>query len=390
MILGILQRSGLLARLRGAWKADIDSVAKPVRKDLRQLTQRMETAERALDQSGAAPVGKDVRLLLKRLEAVERELEQTREMARSSDRLVTQLKLTTTLNERQRRLIAELPRVLDERRVTEHVRDAIAAAPLLTDPYEHIVVERLLPDDVYDLILEAIPPIAFFSHQDPIKRNIRFPLGFGPELSTRVWDFFDNTIARGAIRTTVLEKFDGPLQRHFDSIFGPEFRARANDLRQSVSGGRLMLRAPGYHLGPHRDPKRSMLTCLLYLARPDDSEVYGTQIFRVADDSDATYKQTYYPEQDGHACELVKVVPFRANTMLAFLNSRGAHGATIPADAPSDLQRYAYQFYIAPENDDLAALIEALPPARQALWQEKGALPSDARILLSSPGGARL
>ena len=60
-----------------------------------------------------------------------------------------------------------------------------------------------------------------------------------------------------------------------------------------------MLRRPGYYLGPHRDPKRAMLTCLLYLAREGDSEAHGTQIFRVRDDGEASYKQTYYPEDEG-------------------------------------------------------------------------------------------
>jgi hypothetical protein len=135
-----------------------------------------------------------------------------------------------------------------------------------------------------------------------------------------------------------------------------------------------MLRSRGYHLGPHRDPKRSMLTCLLYLARPGDDDAHGTQIFRVTNDADAGYKQTYYPEQEGHACELVKVVPFRANSMLVFLNARGAHGATIPPDAPAELERYSYQFYIAPQNQALAALIKALPADRRRRWQNKSAL----------------
>jgi hypothetical protein len=172
----------------------------------------------------------------------------------------------------------------------------------------------------------------------------------------------------------VLDRFHQPLQRHFDSVFGPAFRERANALPQSVSGGRLMLRCRGYHLDPHRDPKRSMLTCLLYLARPGDNEAYGTQIFRVANDVDASYKQTYYPQQLGHACELVKVVPFRANSMLVFLNSRGAHGATIPTDAPADVARYSYQFYIAPRNEELASLIKSLPADRRRMWQSKSEL----------------
>jgi hypothetical protein len=169
-----------------------------------------------------------------------------------------------------------------------------------------------------------------------------------------VWGVFDDVI-RQSIRVTVRDKFEAPLQRHFDEVFGPAFREQANAMPQSAQAGRLMLRVPGYHLDPHRDPKHTLLTCLLYLARPGDSESYGTQIFRVTGDTDASYQQTYYPAQEG----------------LVFLNSRGAHGATIPADAPAGLERYSYQFYVAPLNDTLSALIKSLPAHRRVRWRSK-------------------
>ncbi len=128
----------------------------------------------------------------------------------------------------------------------------------------------MLPDAFYELLIRAIPPVEFFHDRDPIKQHLTFPMEFGPQLSAVAWDYMDGVIARRIIRPAVLEKFHDPLQRHFASMFGPAFVERANALPQSVHGGRLMLRRPGYHLGPHRDPKRAMLTCLLYLARPGD------------------------------------------------------------------------------------------------------------------------
>jgi hypothetical protein len=345
MFQSILLRSGLLRRLRASWKSDVDAAAKPLRKEVRQLASRVEQ--------------------------LERELAETSTRARHADRIATQLKLTAALNDRQRSVMAGLPRLLDEQRITCHIRAAVESATLLTEPYEHAIVERLLPDDVYQLLIDTIPPPPFFHDRDPIKRDIRFPMEFGPTVTAMVWGFFDEVIARRAIRAAVLDKFHEPLQRHFDALFGRAFREHANALPQSVSGGRLMLRSPGYHLDPHRDPKHTMLTCLLYLARPGDSETYGTQIFRVAGDTDASYKQTYYPQQEGHTCELVKVVPFRANCMLVFLNSRGAHGATIPADAPANVERYSYQFYIAPQREPLSSLIKLLPADRRAMWRNK-------------------
>lgn len=342
---GIVRRISARLRLDRLWKPDLDAATSSLRTDVRRLTKRIEHLEDHL--RGAS------------------------ELARRAERAYTQVRLVSVLNRQQRQEIDQLPALLDEERIGEHIRRAVAAAPMLRDPYEHIVVERVLPEAVYNLLISAIPPVEFFDDRDPIKQNLLFPMDFGPTLSAAAWEFMDDVIARRVIRPAVLEKFHEPLQRHFASLFGPAFAERANVLPQAVSGGRLMLRRPGYHLGPHRDPKHSMLTCLLYLARDGDSDTYGTQIFRVFDDEESGYKQTYYPEEEGRKCELVKVVPFRPNTMLVNLNSRGAHGATIPPDAPADLERYTYQFYVAPAKDALAALVKSLPTARRAMWRSK-------------------
>jgi hypothetical protein len=316
-------------------------------------------------------VRKDVRLLLSQGEALQASLEHTRQLAARADRIAAQMKLAAVLNREQGQTIARANELLDTRRVASHVCAAIESAPILFEPYEHMVVDALLPSDVYDLLIDAIPPEPFFDDHDPIKRNLRFPMELGPTLSAMVWGFFGDVVTDQMIRPAVIERFADPLQRHYASIFGPEYRARATALPHRVNSGRLMLRRRGYHLDPHRDPKHSMLTCLVYFARPGDDEAFGTQIFSVANDGDADYKQTYYPEQAGHTCTLVKVVPFRPNRMLVFLNSRGAHGATIPADAPESLVRYSYQFYIGPEKDALGTLIRQLPDAHRRMWQSK-------------------
>ena len=75
--------------------------------------------------------------------------------------------------------------------------------------------------------------------------------------------------------------------------------------------------------------------------------------------------------QQRRPSELAAEAPFRPNTLLVFLNARGAHGATIPADAGEDLERYSYQFYVVPENAALGSLIRKLPPERRTMWQNK-------------------
>jgi hypothetical protein len=348
MLGNLLRRTKLGERIRLALRHDADEAMKPLRKELRRLARDVEVLQTAL--------------------------QDTARRAARGDRSSAQLRLILELNDQQRDRLATLPALLDQERLQAHVARAVAASPLRSEPFEHVVVDAVLPAPVYDLLLAAIPPEPFFQDHDRIKQDLHFPITFGPALPMTVWNFVDAVLARQVIQPAVLHKFHDPLQGHFDTVFGPSFREQANALPQLSSGGRLMLRRAGYHLDPHRDPKRSMLTCLLYLARPGDSEAHGTQLFRVIGDREASYKQTYYPEADGQRCELTAVVPFRPNTMLVFMNSRGAHGATIPADAGDGVERYSYQFYVAPENEALGALIRGLPRERRTMWQNKNKL----------------
>jgi hypothetical protein len=360
---GLLARRMGLDALRKGLKDDMRSKVDPLRADVKHLTHQLEQ------------LTKQVERMTKRLEKLEEAREQEKRAAQPAVRQVLSKaeiqQLLSTLDEKQRNRVAQLPALLDSPRIVAHVRRAVQDATLHLDPYPHVVVENLVPDDVYAVMLEAIPPPPLFSQRDPIKQNLRVPMDFGPLLAQRVWQFVDEVVLRQGVQPALVEKMKDPLVRHYDTIFGPAFRERAMGMPLEFTGGRLMLRRPGYHLGPHRDPKRSIATCLLYFARPNDREDFGTEIYRVFDDAEASYTQTYYPDQEGSRSELVKVVPYRPNSMLAFLNSHGAHGANIPRDAPAELERYSCQFYLGPEGSALRALIEDLPPERQALWQGK-------------------
>jgi hypothetical protein len=128
-----------------------------------------------------------------------------------------------------------------------------------------------------------------------------------------------------------IDKFRRPCWRaHIrDEFWTSALSDRAEAMPQAPSGrGAFMLRRAGYRLAPHRDPKRSMVTCLMYLATKADQEQYGTEIYRVSGDRESSYMQTYYPEQHGARCELVKVVPFRANSMLVSSTAAARTGPT--------------------------------------------------------------
>ena len=119
MIRSWLTRTGLAGFVGRLWRPDVEDALKPVRKD--------------------------VRLLLNQVEALEASLERTERLASRADRTAAQVKLTAVLNREQCHKVARVGELLDSTRVARHVRAAIESASLVTEPYEHMVVDRLLP-----------------------------------------------------------------------------------------------------------------------------------------------------------------------------------------------------------------------------------------------------
>jgi hypothetical protein len=250
-----------------------------------------------------------------------------------------------------------------------HLRAAVSAAALETDPGAHMVIHDLLPPDMYALLLETMPPPEGFDIADSVKAN------FDPERTTiapprsrETWLWFQRDVVDGVVTPMLLERFQPHLADAYRGVFGSALLDEALRLPKHAFRGRLMLRRPGYRLKPHRDMRIAALTGLIYFARPGDSAQYGTDLYRVANDLQAPTMKTFYPEACGASAELVRSVPFVGNAALIFMNAPGmAHGATIPRDA-TQATRYAYQFYVGPPKDEFGRLIRRMTPAQQAAY----------------------
>ena len=247
----------------------------------------------------------------------------------------------------------------------------MAAATVVTEPGPHMVVANLLPVERYTQLLDAMPPPEAFEVADRVKANFD-PLRStsGPERSREAWSAFHNDVVDGLLKPLLMESFHPFLKESYRALFGRELGDEALAFRHHALSGRLMLRRPGYRLKPHRDMKIAALTGLIYLARPGDSQEYGTHLYRVENDREAPFMKTYYPEADGARTELVRTVPFVANSALFFMNVPGmAHGACIDSDS-EQYERYAYQFYVGPTKSKVARLVRKLPPEQAAAWSD--------------------
>lgn len=309
------------------------------------------------------------RTLFRTLARADRLADDVKGLQAQIDQLIIRVEQLTSIErlkwEHQRER-ARLDTVLDAARLEAHVTAAIEAAALEVDPFPHIVVADWLPADAYEALVRSVPPPVFFADREERRQRLMVPFEIAPDFSQRVWRFVSSRVVSGALSRALNDKFR-PLVESYVSTFCPQLPSDA-DLTLHASDGRIMLRRPGYVIEPHRDPKWGFLTGLVYLADTADHEACGTQLYRVRSDVDGPTGGPYYI--DPSRCELVKTVPFRPNTLLVFLNSHGAHGASIPADAtPPDLIRLVYQFRMGPSAQGIRRMLSCMAPEHRASWE---------------------
>lgn len=254
--------------------------------------------------------------------------------------------------------------------VRAHIMSALARTELVTEPTAHMVVNDVLPPEFYTLLTAAIPPMDLFPDRDPVKRDFEMSaLADAPPLTRQMWRLFDEDVVGSIVAPLVFERFRAAIVRHYGEIGGEAFGEKAAAIPHRTFAGRIQLRRPGYQLKPHLDPKRVVLTGLFYFPRPGDTEDYGTQLFSVDRPILSSGMTTFFPESAGAICTLVRTVPYRPNSMLVFVNSRAAHGATLPPGAALD-ERYTYQFYVKPLDGHLKKLLRELPAGARTAWEE--------------------
>ena len=346
----LLTRSGILPVLRTRWREDLatasEKLEKRIDKRFDALTRDIEQLRNALTPQPKAAHG---------LAAAPAELA---DRLSSIDRDVRMLRDTIALDIEDRRSGVNRSAPFARSAVADHVHGAIGDAAVETDPSVHIVINDLLPEKTYQTLLDGIPRPVFFSQKDPTKQNLRLAnLYVAPERTIEMLTFLEQTLIPQIMVPALMTKFAPHIRDFYVREYGQERGLALAAIPHEATAGRLMLRRRGYHLDPHLDPKRVVITCLLYFARPGDSEGFGTTFYRMHGTPRIDRTNTFYPQTQGVRCEPVKMVPFKPNSAVAFVNWGGAHGADIPDDAPKETERYSYQFYVSPNPAALAELV---------------------------------
>jgi len=284
--------------------------------------------------------------------------------------LETRVRQLVAAHESSEKMLEQLRTALaafDPDRIRSHVANAVAAAPLASEPFPHVLIDKLLPENAYHQLVKAIPPRVFFEHLDLNHQEVMVPSDLAPLLSREIWAAFYDRVVTDALVPGLVDKFREPLDRLVCRYWPMHQSLEDANIRLELLMSRILLRRPGYVINPHRDPRWAFVTCLVYLPPRNAQRFFGTQLCAVSREPEHRSHGALW--MDDTDVEAVKSVPGHPNTALAFVNGTGAHRASIPEDVASDTERHLYQLQLGPSVASQRRLLASMPADEVARWR---------------------
>ncbi len=231
------------------------------------------------------------------------------------------------------------------------ILDRIDETNISREGFPHAVVEEALPPAYYEELAACFPAIETATGGAPLKNNRAYRMlaletmdnpdipdvwrefvkyHCSSEFYARLCDLWGADIMR--THPTLEENFGAPLKELSVGIrhTGKEENT-ANLTHDVMLDCQFSYNSPVKSLssvrGPHLDSPFKLFAALLYFRHPDDRSTGGDfDIYRLKEGRGMTPRPAKINPRN---VELVRTVPYRANTLVLFINAPGAiHGVT--------------------------------------------------------------
>lgn len=244
----------------------------------------------------------------------------------------------------------------------------LSPSDIRTDPFPHIVADRLMEGGLYDALSAGFPSfqrMGWACAPEAVPSNRRFELSArmildAPDLSA-AWKTFVARHSGPEFLAEVATLFDGywdpallvALEGHIigheterRTLTGAATRRIQQDARMEINTP--VRDRPSSSRGPHLDTPNRLFTCLFYLRTPEDDAVGGDLLLYRWRPGAARRVDAYQlPEE---AVEVVATVPYAANRLVIFPQGIDAlHGVSVRHPTPHTRR---YVFITAELTDD--------------------------------------
>jgi hypothetical protein len=208
--------------------------------------------------------------------------------------------------------------------VAQFISEAIDDAPVSFEPWKHLYVENVFPEDFYREIEISFAKSEHLFQQQihtgdkdlftaPYHKRSEFRISNDSELRRdqgEVWDTVWKVLNSQTFFIAMKRSFGEDLMVRFDGYFThPKFR---ENLDPWLIAAKHEL---GYHLGPHTDRSEKVITCIFNIAEGDEPDEIGTALYLP---SQRDFKSNGRQHFDFKKFERVKTSPYRRNSALFF------------------------------------------------------------------------
>jgi hypothetical protein len=171
-------------------------------------------------------------------------------------------------------------------RVTAHIVEAIELAAEGTDPFRHLELRQVFPEDVYAAMMEAMPSASAYRRMSGRAREARrsdgsptrTKLHLLPEFISalrapqrEVWKPVGRALCSISVRDAFVRRLAPGLQRRFGDGYEGVGLYPIPMLTRDVTG---------YRIGIHPDTRHKAITVQLYLPRDESIRHVGTAFHR--------------------------------------------------------------------------------------------------------------
>jgi hypothetical protein len=250
---------------------------------------------------------------------------------------------------------------LDSDRVAalrRHIEAKLAAAPLETSPFPHLIIENFFPADVYADILRFNPfqrnaGTQWYDRKTSANTTSRTPYYARKQINFHANDAFDappdeqrfwTALKDCFLADTWFEELVAEKYREYFSIRFGDFVSEPGAFARFKKELFLQQHEPGYYIGPHTDIPTRIFTCIFSFARTTGFEEYGTELLVPKDPLARCWgNDHYFP--DGF--EIKKLAPYAPNNFLLFFKTRHSFHAVkaITPEVPDRRFGMQFQFY---------------------------------------------
>ena len=195
----------------------------------------------------------------------------------------------------------------------EYVIKKIIDAPIIKEPYPHILISRIFPDEFYSVLLEQIPNVSAYTAKTKYGKTMTLENFDGlDEEEKKFWKEVHDSLRSDEFASILLKKF--------------------NVSGKGVSDLFLHKDLENFEFRPHRDTHSKLVTYLFYLPKDSSLSQLGTHI--LVPKKGVVIKKTT-KHQDWELFETVKMSEYVPNSFFAFAPHENSFHA-VKIDFPED------------------------------------------------------